>query len=87
MESGNWVIDHVTISDSTDNAYADLVAATEALTKAPPGWRLSEFKHLVLVDCEYVYALWKLYGNGQMDFGSLPVLTNKQMTTVMNRVK
>lgn len=87
LESGNWVIQEEIIQDSTNNAYVELLAALGALTKPPPGWNLNELKSIVFIDCEYVYALWKTYGGGQMTFGYLPVLQNSQMTTIMNRVK
>lgn len=85
---GNWKLEATTTHDSRDVAYDDLLYVVNALKTAPPGWKLTEFKKLVLVDCEYVYALWKRYGASKLGgFGSLPVLRNYQMRNIMNRVK
>jgi len=84
----NWEIESTTSSDSTNKAYDDLLYVVNNLTSAPPGWRLEPFKRLVLLDCEYVYALWRRYGASRLEgFGTLPVLQNSQMRTIMNRVK
>lgn len=85
---GNWKLESTTTHDSTNAAYTDLLYVVNDLTSAPPGWRLTEFKKLVLLDCEYVYALWRRYGASKLSgFGTLPVLRNDQMRTIMNRVK
>jgi hypothetical protein len=85
---GNWKMESATTKDSTNLAYEDLLYAVNTLTSTPPGWNVTSFKKLVLVDCEYVYRLWELYGPSKLGgFGTLPVLSGNQMLTIMNRVK
>ncbi|RKY28737.1 MAG: hypothetical protein DRP83_00115 [Planctomycetota bacterium] len=85
---GNWKIEEEVEKSSINTAYDDILYAVNSMTAAPPGWRLTEFRKLVLVDCEYVFELWRLYGPEKMvGFGTLPVLSYDQMRTIMNRVK
>jgi hypothetical protein len=85
---GNWKIETTVEQDSENSAYEDLLYVVNEMTTAPPGWRVTDFRKLVLLDCEYVYALWRLYGNSRTEgFGTLPVLSTDQMLTIMNRVK
>lgn len=85
---GNWKMESTTTKDSTNRTYEDLLYTVNTLTSAPPGWNFTAFKKLVLVDCEYIYQLWKLYGPSKLGgFGTLPVLRGDQMMTIMNRVK
>ena len=86
--TGNWEIQTSVSHDSVNTAYDDILYSVNTLSSAPPGWQLTQFKKLVLVDCEYVYELWRRYGASKLSgFGTLPVLRNDQMTTIMNRVK
>lgn len=82
---GNWKIRTTTTKNSSNDAYSDIIETTKNLTTSPAGYKTTPFKHLIAFECEYVFALWKLYGSGTFSLGKLPVLSTQQTHSIMGR--
>jgi len=82
----SWEVPGATARNTPADLYTRIYYAVNSATTAPVGYRTGEYKKLVLMDCEYVYNIWNLFGGGEpRGFGRLPVLSNSQTQAILHR--